>query len=180
MTADTLLDDVHEDIWAWLNGFVAVKNGFYDGKFAPCPFARAAIVTNKVDVKVYRTGDVRTFIRTHAIDLRDSGVLSTRVITFPPRIQGQWGIDDYIETVNAELIKDDIFLNPGVTKTLKSRYPGSPPGAPYYIVVVNRLEAVLSGSDALQRTAFYEKWPKEQYELVVERRDRMSKRYGKP
>jgi hypothetical protein len=178
--ADTLLDDIHQDIWTWLNGFVSVKNSFYDGKFAPCPFARAAIVTSKVDVKVYLRGDVRTFIRANAIDLRDTGELSTRVMAFPPRIQGQWGIDDFIESVNAELIRDDIFLNPGVTKTLKSRYPGSPPDAPYYIVVANRLEAVLSGSDALQRTTFYAKWPKEQYELVVERRDRMAKRYGKP
>jgi hypothetical protein len=177
MSADTLLEDIHQDIWTWLNTFVSVKNSVYDGKFAPCPFARAAIVTDKVDVKVYAGGDVRRFIRDNAIDLRDNGELSTRVMAFPPRIQGQWGIDEFIETVNAELIKDDVFLNPGVTKTLKSRYPGSAENAPYYIVVANRLDAVLSGSEALKKTAYYKNWPRDQYQLVVERRDRLAKRY---
>jgi hypothetical protein len=62
---------------------------------------------------------------------------------------------------------------------MPSCHPGAPVNAPYFIVVANRLDAVLDGSRALQRTAFYTDWPREQYELVVNRRDRLAARYGK-
>lgn len=170
---------VGEDIWAWLKEFVTVKNAFYNGKFAPCPYARSAILAAQVDVTVYLKGDVRAYIREKSIELRDTPSLSTRVMAFPPRIQFQWGISEYVETLNAELIADSVFLNTGVTKTKTSRYPGLPGKDPYFIVVANRLEAVLSGAEALRRTAYYKDWPRDQYELVVERRERMARRYGK-
>ncbi|HRX82631.1 MAG TPA: hypothetical protein P5307_26370 [Pirellulaceae bacterium] len=171
-------ETVGQDIWAWLKEFVTVKNEFYRGKFAPCPYALSAILADQVDVKVYLRGNVRSFIRQKSIELRDSKNLSTRVMAFPPRVQWQWGISEYVESLNAELISDGIFLNTGVTKTMNSSYPDSSGNNPYFIVVANRIDAVLSGSKALQRTAYYKDWPREQYELVVERRDRMAKKYG--
>jgi hypothetical protein len=180
MSDTTSIDSViGEDIWAWLKEFVTVKNAFYNGKFAPCPYARSAILAAQVDVTVYLKGDVRAYIREKSIELRDTPSLSTRVMAFPPRIQFQWGISEFVETLNAELIADNVFLNTGVTKTKTSRYPGPPGKDPYFIVVANRLEAVLSGAEALQRTAYYKDWPRDQYELVVERRERMARRYGK-
>ena len=170
---------VGQDIWAWLKEFVTVKNEFYNKKFAPCPYALSAILAEQVDVTVYTKGDVRAYIREKSLELRDTPNLSTRVMAFPPRIQFQWGISEYVETLNAELIADNVFLNTGVTKTKISRYPGPPGKDPYFIVVANRLEAVLSGAQALQRTVYYKDWPRDQYELVVERRERMAKRYGK-
>jgi len=169
---------VNQDIWVWLKEFVTVKNEFYNKKFPPCPYALQAILAEQVDVKVYLKGDTRSYIREKSFELRDTPKLSTRVMAFPPRVQWQWGISEYVETLNAELISDGVFLNTGVTKTMNSRYPGSSGNDPYFIVVANRLEAVLSGSKALQRTAYYKDWPREQYELVVERRDRMAKRYA--
>ena len=169
---------IHKDICAWLKAFVTVANPFYNKKFAPCPYARAAMLAERVDVAVYINGDVRSFIRQKSVELRDTAALSTRVMALPPRIQWQWGISEYVETLNAELIPDNVFLNTGVTKTMVSRYPNSPRGAPYFIVVANRLDAVLSGSEALHRTDYYKDWPREQYELVVDRRERMAKRYG--
>jgi hypothetical protein len=170
---------VSQDMWTWLKTFVTVKNEFYNNKFAPCPYALAAILDEQVDVKVYVTGSVRAYIRDMSFQLRDTPKLSTRVIAFPPRIQWEWGISEYVETLNAELIGDGVFLNTGITKTMNSRYPGSASNDPYFIVVANRLDAVLSGSKALQRTAYYKNWPRAQYDLVVERRDRMAKRYSK-
>ncbi len=169
---------IERDVWAWLNAFVAVNNSFYAGKFPPCPYARGAILAGQVDVRVYMEGDVRGFIHEKTVELRDSPKLSTRVIAFPPRVQWQWGISDFVERINAEMIPDDLFLNTGVTKTMFSRYSGSRTGDLYFIVVVNRIGAVLAGSEALMKTDYYSNWPPEQYELVVERRARMAKRYG--
>lgn len=170
---------VERDVWQWLDQFVAAKNAFYGGKFAPCPYARSAMLGGQVDVTVYAGGDVRGYIRAKSNELRDTPKLSTRVMAFPPRIQWQWGLTDFVETLNVELIGDNVFLNTGVTKSMPSRHPGVTGGSPYFIVVANRLDAVLAGSAALQRTAYYCDWPREQYELVVERRDRLVANYGK-
>ena len=175
---ETIDIQVEQDIWAWLNEFVTVKNAFYEHKFAPCPYARTAMLAGQVDVKVFTEGNVRGFIREKSVELRDDPALSTRVIAFPPRIQFQWGISDFVERLNAELIGDGVFLNTGVTKTKASRFPASPADTPYFIVVANRLEAVLAGAEALQRTEFYKNWPRRHYDLVVERRGQMVKRYA--
>ncbi|WP_294536353.1 hypothetical protein [uncultured Rhodoblastus sp.] len=176
-TGCSLVEAVEQDIWTWLNEFVTVNNTFYAGKFPPCPYARGAILASEVDVSVYRKGDIRAFIREKTLELRDDGKLSTRVMAFPPRVQFQWGMTDFIETLNAEVIPDNLFLNTGVTKTMSSRYPGSRAGDCYFIVVANRVGAVMAGSDALKKTDYYSNWPRDQYELVVERRARMVELY---
>jgi hypothetical protein len=171
-----LLDEIANDMWAWLREFVTVSNEFYDFKYAPCPFARAAMLGERVDIAVWGSGDVRAFIRERSIDMRDRGTLSTRVMAFPPRTQFAWGISDFVESLNAELIPDNVFLNTGVAKTTQSRFPGA--RDPYFIVVANSLDAVLQGSAALQKSVYYRDWPKEHYRIVVERRARLAERYG--
>jgi hypothetical protein len=168
----SLYEEIETDLRDWINNFITVPNEFYNYKFAPCPYAKSAVLARQVDVVAWQSGDVRTFLRTHAIRMRDereaSGV-TTLVMGFPPRIQRSWGVIDYVDALNIELISDNVFLNAGVTKTMESRYPGSN-GTPYFIVVANTLDAVLKGSNALQRTAFYKDWTPEQYRTVVERR----------
>lgn len=175
----TIGDAVERDIWAWINEFVTVPHKFYDFKFAPCPYARKAVLDATVDVVAWRDGDVCQFIRAQAEGLRDQPGLTTRVLAFPPRIQLQWGISEFVDSLNAELIPDNIFLNPGLAKTTVSRFPGSAAVAPYFIVVANRLDAVLAGAEMLKRTNYYQEWPQAHRELVVERRERLTRRYGK-
>ncbi|WP_428423767.1 hypothetical protein [Methylibium sp.] len=171
-------DEIEADMWRWMREFVSVKNEFYGAKFPPCPFAQKALLTQTVDVAVWQSGDVRRFIRECALDMRDSPKLTTRVMAFPPRVQMAWGINDFVEALNREVIKDNVFLNTGVAKTSISKYPGSG-GLPYFMVVANSLEPVLKGAEALQKTDYYKEWPAGHYEIVVERRERMAKRYGK-
>jgi hypothetical protein len=173
-----LVDAINADVWRWLDEFVTAKNDFYNRKFAPCPYARAAINAGQVGVAVWTAGDVTEFIRLRSIELRDTPAMSTLVMAFPPRVQFRWGMTDFVETLNSELIADDIFLNTGSTKTMASRYPGSTRDAPYFIAVANRLDAVLAGSQALQRTQYYRDWPAEQLDLVVVRRARMAQQFG--
>jgi hypothetical protein len=170
-------DDVAADIWTWMREFVAVKNDFYGGKFPPCPFALRALVGQTVDVAAWTAGDIKVFIRQQATDMSASHKLTTRVMAFPPRTQFAWGISEFVESLNVELIRHNIFLNTGVAKTTVSRYAGSL-GKPYFIVVANSLDAVLRGAEALQRTDYYEEWPTSHFQIVVGRRDRMAKRYG--
>lgn len=177
MEAQVLAQSIEDDIWSWMRSFVAVKNDFYSEKFAPCPFALRALMTKTVDVAVWRSGDVRDFIRKHATCMCKVPGLTTRVLAFPPRTQHSWGISEFIEALNAELIPLNIFLNTGIAKTTASRYPGSRE-KPYFIVVGNSLDAVLQGADALRSTGYYNDWPRSHFEIVVERRARLALRHG--
>jgi hypothetical protein len=179
-TPDEISKIVEQDIWAWIHEFVTAKNEFYDYKFPPCPYARQAVLAKTVDVKVWTSGDVRKFIRENSIAMRDCPTLTTRVMAFPPRIRLQWGISDYVEELNAELISTNVFLNPGEAKTTRSKYPGPKTNDPYFIVIANSLAAVLSGAESLTKTDYYKDWPAEHYALVVERRARMAKQFGAP
>lgn len=174
----SLQEEVVADLWKWIREFVTVPNEFYNGKFAPCPYAAGAVAGNAVDVVAWDSGDVRPFIRQKAIEVRDAPHLTTRVMGFPPRTQFAWGISEFVESLNMELIKDNIFLNTGIAKTTISRYPGSGDN-PYFIVVANSLAAVLDGAESLAKSDYYKDWPKEHYEIVVERRARLAKLYGK-
>jgi hypothetical protein len=177
-TTDTTLQQVEEDLWAWIHNFVTVPNEFYDNKFAPCPYAKQAVQKKTVDVLVWPGSDVRAFIREGAITMRDSPLLTTRVMAFPPKVRFLWGINDYVEELNTELVPSNVFLNTGVAKTSVSRFPGSPPGEPYFIVIANSLAAVLSGAESLAKSDYYKDWPAAHYAHVVERRARMAEHYG--
>jgi hypothetical protein len=175
---DSTYQRVEQDIWAWIDGFVTAKNEFYEFKFPPCPYAHQAVLSKTVDVRVWQTGNVREFIRNNAIQMRDNPSLTTRVMAFPPTIRFAWGINDYVESLNAEMISNNVFLNTGVAKTTKSRYSRSPSKEPYFIVIANSLDAVLSGAKVLMSTDYYKNWPAAHYAHVVERRARMARQFG--
>ena len=65
-TLDLTYQQVEQDIWAWISDFVTAKNEFYNYKFAPCPYARQAVVSKTVDVQVWQFGNVREFIKDNA------------------------------------------------------------------------------------------------------------------
>jgi hypothetical protein len=169
---------IEQDIWTWIENFVTAPNEAYSYKFAPCPFARQAVQAKTVDVRVWQTGEVREFIRKHAIQMRDTPHLTTRVMAFPPRTRLHWGIHEYVESLNTELIPTNVFLNAGVAKTTTSQYPNSSGKEPYFIVIANSLDAVLSAAESLSKTDFYANWPAAHYAHVVERRARLAKQYG--
>jgi hypothetical protein len=177
-TIDAVYQQVEDDIWSWIHDFVTVPIEFYGFKFAPCPYAKQAVQSKKVDVQVWQAGDVREFIRENAIGMLKSPLLTTRVMAFPPKTRFRSGINDYVEQLNAEFISSNVFLNTGVARSAKSRYPGSSSADPYFIVIANSLEAVLSGAESLATSDYYKDWPAAHYAHVVERRARMAKQFG--
>lgn len=177
LAINSISQQIEDDIWAWINEFVTVRNEFYNHKFPPCPFARAAVTAKTADVRVWQSGNVREFIKEGAIEMRECASLTTRVMAFPPKTQFHWGLSDYVESLNIDLIPTNVFLNTGLAKTTTSRYPGSNKD-PYFIVIANSLAAVLSGAKSLMKTNYYQDWPPAHYALVVERRERMARIYG--
>jgi hypothetical protein len=175
---ETSYQEIERDIWAWINEFVTVPNAMFEYKFAPCPFAAKAVAAKTVDVQIWPSGDVRQFIRAHSLELRHSKQLTTRVMCFPPRTRYAFGLNDYVEELNRDLVASNVFLNAGVARTSHSRYPGSNHNDPYCIVIANSLDAVLAGAKTLAKTEYYKNWPAAHYEHVVERRARFAKNFG--
>jgi hypothetical protein len=175
---DSSYQVVEDDIWTWIHEFVTTPNEFYNFKFAPCPYARQAVLNKTVDVQVWESGDVRRFIRDSALQMRESPTLTTRVMAFPPKTQYLWGLNDYVEELNVELVPSNVFLNTGVAKSTKSRFPGSLSKDPYFIVIANSLAAVLAGAESLAKSNYYQNWPAAHYAHVVERRARLATKYG--
>ena len=116
-SATTLHDQVKCDLWRWINEFISVPNEFYKKKFAPCPYAKSAVLDGQVDVVVWESGSPRDFIRDQAMAMRDERPLTgvtTRCMGFPPRMLRAWGLVDYVDALNLELVADNVFLNAGV------------------------------------------------------------------
>lgn len=172
----SLADEVVTDIWSWIKEFVAVPNEFYKGKFAPCPYAQSSLAANSVAVSAWERGDEREFVRAKSYELVEKPQLTTSVMALPPRFISAFGFTDFIESLNRDFIPQNVFLNTGIAKTTRSRYPGSN-GQPYFIVVANSLDAVLKGASALERTDYYEDWPASHFELVVIRRAHLAQKY---
>lgn len=168
---------IADDIWAWIRQFVMAPNKFYDYKFPPCPFAKQAVQAKTVDVLVWQNEDVRAFIRVAAVELRNHPSLTTRVMAFPPATRFTWGLNDFVEDLNVELVSDNVFLNTGIAQTSRSKFSGSNPQEPYFIVIANSLDAVLAGAKSLAKTDYYKNWPKPHYAHVVERRARFARKY---
>lgn len=173
----SLCQQIEDDIWGWIKQFVMAPNEFYHYRFPPCPFARGAVNANAVDVRVWQSGNVREFIQDGAVQMRECPSLSTRIMTFPPNTEFRWGLSEYVESLNTELVATDVFLNTGLAKTTCSRYPG-PSTDPYFVVIANSMAAVLAGAKSLMKTPYYQDWPTAHYGLVVERRERMARKYG--
>ncbi len=74
--------EIEQDVIDWIHEFVSVRNEFYGGKFAPCPYARGAMTAGTVDVVVWESGNPRLFIHQKASDLRELTKTQTRVIVF--------------------------------------------------------------------------------------------------
>lgn len=172
----TLHQEIESDLWRWVTDFVSVPNEFYGKKFAPCPYAKSALLEGQLDVVIWRSEEPRAFVLAQANEMthrRAATGITTRLMAFPPRVQRSWGFISFLDALNLRMMGDNVFLNAGIAKTTRSRYPGSQE-KPYFIVIANTLDGVLKASDTLQRTGFYSKWPAEQYRTVVERRSRLA------
>ena len=179
-TIDSAYQVVEDDIWTWIHDFVTAPSEFYNFKFAPCPYARQA-VQNKTGG---RPG------------LADRATFASSYASKPLQMREASHVDDPRDGLSAEdafscggstttsksstwsWFRRNVFLNTGVAKTTKSRFPGSASKDPYFIVIANSLAAVLVGAESLAKSNYYENWPAAHYAHVVERRARLAKKYG--
>lgn len=164
------MNKIETDVWHWLENYIEVKNEFYDYKFPPCPFAKAARLSGLVIVKSFKNKSVRNFINDQTTDLIEEKKYSVLIMVFPPRIAWSIGLKHYIKKLNQTLIPQDFYAQYGTAINTSSQYTGFFNQGPYFIIIVNKLSDVLDGHMSLLKTDYYTPWDDFHYEEVVVRR----------
>lgn len=171
------MNPVEQDIWNWLTDYVEVNHKFYDYRFPPCPFAKAARLAGLVSMDAYDSGNVKQFI-TQSIDkFLCEKTHDVKIMVMPPRAKWTWGMNKFIADTNADLVPQDFYVQFGIAIKTQSRYVGFMNKGPYFIAIVNRLSNVLKGHESLLKTDYYNFWDKFHYDAVVVRRQQAVEKY---
>ena len=163
------MNAVEQDIWTWITEFIEVNNKFYDYKFPPCPFARAARLKGLVDVKVYSNGNPYSYVKSQVEDLIAQKKFNVRVMAFPYWMRWLYPLHWALQHLNKKIIRDDFYIQYGKILTTVN--------TPYFVVIVNKLSDVLSAHESLKKTSYYNPWSHDHYEEVVVRRAKAYNKY---
>ena len=169
-----LTQQVTADIWAWIQDFVEVNHKFYNYRFPPCPYAKAARLKGLVDVHAYERNPVEWTLNLIA-DLALHPQYNVRVLAFPYWMRWNYLLRWRIDRLNRTLVEDDYYAQYGAAVATHSCYPGPFKGRPYFVVIINKVSDVVSAQAALARTDYYHNWTQQHYDRVVTRRDRIVK-----
>jgi hypothetical protein len=179
LPTSTFKQQVEQDIWDWITNFIEATNSFYNYKFPPCPYAKAARLKGLVDVVAYESGSVTSWIQTHIDQLILDNQFDVRVMVFPAHVRWFFHVHWHVQQLNKTIISKDFYAQYGRAVQTASRYPGLFSGQPYFIVIVNRLTPVLDGHKSLMSTDYYDPWSQQHFADVVTRRQRMYEKYKK-
>lgn len=172
-------DAVTQDIMDWIINFVEVPHKFYDYKYAPCPFAKKQRELGNIQPFVYEGGGVLNHFWKH-IDTIDPEDNFTKLFIFPARVKWYYHFRFIINQLNKKFIPHNMYLQYGVAKGTSSRYPGPMQGKPYFLVTTNKISLLTGGYKSLMESGgYYDKWSKEHFKTVVERRNRAIDKYSK-
>ena len=175
----TSTSEIEKDIWDWIINFIEVTNGFYDYKFPPCPYAKAARLKGLMDVVAYKSGAVRSFIQQQTEELISGNKFNVRVMVFPAYMRWYFHIHKYVRQLNTSIVPQDFYAQYGNAVNTQSQYPGLFKNQPYFIVIINKLSDVMDGHKSLLSTDYYKPWSKKHYDDVVIRRNEMYEKYTK-
>ena len=170
---------IEQDIWDWIKGYIEVDHKFYDYKFPPCPYAKAARLKGLVDVQAYSSGNVFSFVKRQAAINAENNKHSVTVLVLPPRVNLYPWFSWFIKNLNKKLISQDYYAQFGTALKTSSQYSGLFNNGEYSIVIINKLSEILSGHQALLKTDYYKPWAPHHYEAVVNRRQQMYEKYEK-
>ena len=171
------IKQIENDILSWIIEYIEENNEFYDYKFPPCPYARAARLQGLVDIRAYSSGDIKEFISTHTKTLIETRDVNTRILVFPPRTHWKFGLTRFIEDLNSITVPKDYYIQYGTAIQTISRYSGWFNSGPYFIVIINKLSDVIKGHKALLNTDYYKSWSEQHYTEVVTRRQQAIEKY---
>jgi hypothetical protein len=165
----THLSTFEQDIYNWVVNYIEVNHKFYDYKFPPCPYAKAARLNGLLSIRSYTSGSVSTFIKNNVENLLEEKKHNVCIMVFPTYVKWFFHVRWLVKKLNIKLIPQDYYLQYGMAVKTKSNFYGQP----YFIVIVNKLSDVIKGHKVLLNTEYYKSWTPVHYNNVVTRRKKM-------
>ena len=158
-----------QHIWTWITDYVEQNHAFYNHRFPPCPYAQKARLSGAVEVYALQSNYIER-IRNLSWTLLDTPAISTRVIALPTLQRWNFSLLHSLKQYNSQLVDRDTYLQWGWAQGTRAAI-GLVPGR-YFVVIANRLAAVMAGSAALKKTDYYDHWPNTHLDRVVGDRER--------
>jgi hypothetical protein len=160
------------EILDWIKSWLEVDHKFYDYKFPPCPYARAARLKDQVTIQAWTHGSWWKFIQQQAWAVVADPTKTVSISVFPAEASWAFWLPWQIQRLNKQLVHQDYYAQYGVAvKTRSCSSFSLARHRPYFIVIVNRLSDVLAGHRSLLKTDYYQPWSPEHYQSVVTRRE---------
>lgn len=173
----THLSTCEQDIYEWIVNYIEADHPFYNYKFPPCPFAKAARLSNLLSIKSYTSGSVNNFITDNVQTLIADKKHNVCIMVFPTYVKWFLPVRWLVKKLNSKLISQDYYLQYGMAVKTQSKYLGLFSGQPYFIIIINKLSDVLNGHTGLLNTDYYQAWTARHYDAVVTRREKMYLKY---
>ena len=166
MDKNTVINDVK----TWIDDFVTKPNPLLND-FPPCPYARKAMLEQKVDIRVHVEGSVSYAIADTLQTWSDK--LDLVMLVFDPTYYTADMFSEVVEKANATIDKNFVLLDdhPDNEENINSVKMNN---GKYAIVFVQKTDKLREGHEyLLNHTDYYDVWSQENLDdIVTWRKDR--------
>lgn len=159
-----------QEILEWVENFIEVNHEFYNYKFSPCPYARSARLAGLLNIVVADNESITDFVNDNIQTVISDSKHTVTILVLPPRAKYYFWIKWWLQYLNRRLVTVNYYAQYGIARVTDSEH---------HIIIINKLDDILSGHDSLVKTNYYNNWTTQHYNAVVTRRQQIKDKYAK-
>ena len=154
---------IKQQLIDWMKEFVETPNPAL-GNWAPCPYARAARINNKIEIKFTDVDKLSLSVQSSLVELDNKDVI---IICFDHTKIDPNALQDWVEAYNLKLMKDNYVIledhpdAPEYTNKVKMNFGHCG------LLFMQKLDKLNSAADQLREKGYYDTWDAEQLNTVV-------------
>jgi hypothetical protein len=162
--------NIKQDILDWVTNFIEVNHEFYNFKFPPCPYAKAARLDGLLNITVYEDGTIGSYVDMNIQAIIADSKYTVTVLVLPNRARYYFWLKWWLKYKNRRLVARDLYAQLETARVNEHEYT---------VIIINRLSDIISGHRSLSKTDYYSNWTAEHYNAVVTRRHDIMTRHDK-
>ena len=161
-------EQIIEDLTAWMTDFVEKPNPLLND-WAPCPFARQTRMTDKIEIVFSEPRKLKDTIEKNLPVLESKDVL---IVCFEHEGIHYELLKEVVRLQNAKLAKRDYVIledhpdDPEILNGVKMNF------GKCGLLLVQKLSKLNDASEQLRQKGYYDTWPEENLDAVVNWRDK--------
>ena len=161
-------EQIIEDLTTWMTDFVEKPNPLLND-WAPCPFARQARMTDKIEIVFSEPRKLKDTIEKNLPVLESKDVL---IVCFEHEGIHYELLKEVVRLQNAKLAKRDYVIledhpeDPEILNGVKMNF------GKCGLLLVQKLSKLNAASEQLRQKGYYDTWPEENLDAVVNWRNK--------